>query len=153
MYLTYVFAIISALAWAITTVIVKNYLIGHFNPMELYILRMGLGFSMAAVILFLLFEPNLFTNIMPRLTKKIIFFFILSVATGVTGIFAWWKVLKINNGSYSTALVWPMVVLFTTLISYYFYNEKISTIQCIGIGVVIMGLFMLNIKDKGKYQI
>jgi|TARA_B000000475_G_scaffold259779_1_gene243039 drug/metabolite transporter (DMT)-like permease len=148
--LTYVFAVISALAWAITTVVVKNYLIGHFNPMELYILRMGVGFSMAAVILFLLFEPNLFTNLRSRLTKQFMFFFVISVITGVTGIFAWWKVLKINNGSYSTALVWPMVVLFTTLISYYFYNEKISTIQCIGIGVVIIGLFMLNIKDKDK---
>tara|TARA_B100001758_G_C18312450_1_gene558610 strand:- start:93 stop:548 length:456 start_codon:yes stop_codon:yes gene_type:complete len=148
--LTYVFAVISALAWAITTVVVKNYLIEHFNPMELYILRMGVGFSMAAVILFLLFEPNLFTNLRSRLTKQFMFFFVISVITGVTGIFAWWKVLKINNGSYSTALVWPMVVLFTTLISYYFYNEKISTIQCIGIGVVIIGLFMLNIKDKDK---
>ena len=124
--LTYVFAVISALAWAITTVVVKNYLIEHFNPMELYILRMGVGFSMAAVILFLLFEPNLFTNLRSRLTKQFMFFFVISVITGVTGIFAWWKVLKINNGSYSTALVWPMVVLFTTLISYYFYNEKIS---------------------------
>ena len=148
--LTYVFAVISALAWAITTVVVKNYLIEHFNPMELYILRMGVGFSMAAVILFLLFEPNLFTNLRSRLTKQFMFFFVISVITGVTGIFAWWKVLKSNNGSYSTALVWPMVVLFTTLISYYFYNEKISTIQCIGIGVVIIGLFMLNIKDKDK---
>lgn len=148
--LTYVFAVISALAWAITTVVVKNYLIEHFNPMELYILRMGVGFSMAAVILFLLFEPNLFTNLRSRLTKQFMFFFVISVITGVTGIFAWWKVLKSNNGAYSTALVWPMVVLFTTLISYYFYNEKISTIQCIGIGVVIIGLFMLNIKDKDK---
>ena len=76
-----------------------------------------------------------------------LFIFIISIIAGFFGLISFWKVLETNNGSYSVAFVWPLVVLFTTIISYFFFNEKISVPQFIGITLVILGIFMLNIKS------
>lgn len=151
---TYQFAFISGLAWAITTIVAKQYLLKSFDPMEMYILRMGLGFPiLALLILFILnatqSTPNinqLLKKIKTHLTPKLFVIFSISIIAGFLGIYMFWKVLETNNGAYSVAFVWPLVVLFTTLISYFFYNEKISTIQFIGIAMVILGIFMLNIE-------
>jgi len=192
---TYQFAFISGFAWAITTIVAKQYLLKSFDPMEMYILRMGLGFPILALLLVFILNSNsnlskssttlnpkntinfanqLLKKIKTHITPKLFVIFAISIIAGFLGIymfwkvlesnngaysvaFVWpiagflgiymfWKVLESNNGAYSVAFVWPLVVLFTTLISYFFYNEKISTTQFIGIALVILGIFMLNIE-------
>jgi uncharacterized membrane protein len=167
---TYQFALISGFAWAITTIVAKQYLLKSFDPMEMYILRMGLGFPILALLLvFILSNSNSSSNlskssttlnpkntinyahqllkkIKTHITPKLFVIFSISIIAGFLGIYMFWKVLESNNGAYSVAFVWPLVVLFTTIISYFFYNEKISTTQFIGIALVILGIFMLNIE-------
>lgn len=152
---TYLFAIASGLAWSITTLTIKHYLLKSFDPMDVYILRMGIGFPLLVVFLLLFFNntkesPNnpqiLLKKVRKYTTPKIMMVFILSIIAGFFGLISFWKVLETNNGSYSVAFVWPLVVLFTTLISYFFFNENISVTQFIGITLVILGIFILNIK-------
>jgi len=156
---TYLFALMSGLSWALTTILAKQYLLKMVTPMELYILRMGIGFPLLALTIMILFSLNINGNftkenyfqrimnvITTKINKKLLVILLLSIIAGFFGIFMFWKVLEINNGSYSVAFVWPLVVLFTTLISYFFFNEKITTSQGIGIGLVVFGLIMLNIK-------
>lgn len=162
---TYQFALISGFAWAITTIVAKQYLLKSFDPMEMYILRMGLGFPILALLLVFILSNNLskssttsnpkntinyanqlLKKIKTHITPKLFVIFAISIIAGFLGIYMFWKVLESNNGAYSVAFVWPLVVLFTTLISYFFYNEKISTTQFIGIALVVLGIFMLNIE-------
>jgi drug/metabolite transporter (DMT)-like permease len=153
---TYLFALTSGLAWSITTLVIKHYLLKSFDPMDIYILRMGVGFPLLVVLLLLFFSnvksstntPEiLLKKIKKYATAKMLFIFIISIIAGFFGLISFWKVLETNNGSYSVAFVWPLVVLFTTIISYFFFNEKISVPQFIGITLVILGIFMLNIKS------
>lgn len=166
---TYLFALLSGFSWSLTTILAKHYLLKAVTPLDLYVLRMGLGFPILSLLIILLvsysiIEPssiqkNTTTNtpinylqhiiniITKKTTPKLLIAFIISIIAGFFGIYMFWKVLEINNGSYSVAFVWPLVVLFTTLISYFIFNEKISTFQSIGIGLVIAGLFMLNLKS------
>lgn len=160
---TYQFAFISGLAWAITTIVAKQYLLKSFDPMEMYILRMGLGFPILALLILIILNNSqstssdnnknttqytiqLLKKIKTHMTTKLFVIFSISIIAGFLGIYMFWKVLETNNGAYSVAFVWPLVVLFTTLISYFFYNEKISTTQFIGIAMVVLGIFMLNIE-------
>ena len=158
---TYQFALISGLAWSMTTIIAKQYLLKSFDPMELYILRMGLGFPILTLLILFIINGSqpvlsdsknnqsyvniLLKKIKTHMTTKLFVIFSISIIAGFLGIYMFWKVLETNNGAYSVAFVWPLVVLFTTLISYFFYNEKISTTQFIGIAMVVLGIFMLNI--------
>lgn len=166
---TYLFALLSGFSWSLTTILAKHYLLKAVTPLDLYVLRMGLGFPILSLLIILLvsysiidpssIQKNTTTNtpinylqhikeiITKKTTPKLLIAFIISIIAGFFGIFMFWKVLEINNGSYSVAFVWPLVVLFTTLISYFIFNEKISTPQTIGIALVIAGLFMLNLKS------
>jgi multidrug transporter EmrE-like cation transporter len=92
------------------------------------------------------YAHQLLKKIKTHITPKLFVIFSISIIAGFLGIYMFWKVLESNNGAYSVAFVWPLVVLFTTIISYFFYNEKISTTQFIGIALVILGIFMLNIE-------
>ena len=161
---TYLFALLSGFSWALTTIINKQYLLKVVSPMDLYILRMGIGFPVLALIIILLFTFNIVnipssqknTNsnyllhiieiITKKITPKILTAYIVSIIVGFLGLYMFWKVLEINNGSYSVAFVYPLTVLFTTVISCFMFNENISTTQTIGIALVIAGLFMLNLK-------
>lgn len=166
---TYLFALLSGFSWSLTTILAKHYLLKAVTPLDLYILRMGLGFPILSILIILLVSfsivipssiqkniksnvnQNYLQHIINIITKKttlsLLTAFIISIIAGFFGIYMFWRVLEINNGSYSVAFVWPLVVLFTTLISYFFFNEKISTSQTIGIVLVIAGLFMLNLKS------
>ena len=168
---TYLFALLSGFSWSLTTILAKHYLLKAVTPLDLYVLRMGLGFPVLSIFIILLvsysiivpssIQKNTTTNttislnylqhikeiITKKTTPKLLIAFIISIIAGFFGIYMFWKVLEINNGSYSVAFVWPLVVLFTTLISYFIFNEKISTSQTIGIALVIAGLFMLNLKS------
>ena len=163
---TYLFALTSGFSWALTTILSKQYLLKSVSPMELYILRMGIGFPFLALLIMIFFSLNIIkpsitmnsntndtknyfqriANIIKKSNSKYILLLALSIIAGFIGIITFWKVLEINNGSYSVAFVWPLVVLFTTLISCFFFNEKLTTPQTIGMGLVIAGLIMLNIK-------
>jgi len=164
---TYLFALLSGFSWSLTTILAKHYLLKAVTPLDLYVLRMGLGFPVLSILIILLvsysiivpssIQKNTTTSsnylqhikeiITKKTTPKLLIAFIISIIAGFFGIYMFWKVLEINNGSYSVAFVWPLVVLFTTLISYFIFNEKISTYQTIGIALVIAGLFMLNLKS------
>ena len=158
--ISYLFALLSGFSWALTTIITKQYLLKLFDPMELYILRMGVGFPILAFLITLIISfvsfkriglnNNYFTRIFKKASDnyshKMLFVFILSIIAGFFGLYMFWKVLEINHGSYSVAFVWPLVVLFTTLISYFFYDEKITQIQGLGIGIIMLGLVLINIK-------
>ena len=158
--ISYLFALLSGFSWALTTIITKQYLLKLFDPMELYILRMGVGFPILALLITLIISlvsfkrvglnNNYFTSILKKASdnysNKMLFVFILSIIAGFFGLYMFWKVLEINHGSYSVAFVWPLVVLFTTLISYFFYDEKITQIQGLGIGIIMLGLVLINIE-------
>ena len=156
---TYLFALLSGFSWSLTTILAKHYLLKAVTPLDLYVLRMGLGFPILSLLIVLVVSSkqnktaaaNYLQHIKEIVTKKttpkLLIAFIISIIAGFFGIYMFWKVLEINNGSYSVAFVWPLVVLFTTLISYFIFNEKISTSQTIGIALVIAGLFMLNLKS------
>ena len=59
---TYQFAVISGLAWAITTIVAKQYLLKSFDPMEMYILRMGLGFPILALLILIILNNSQSTS-------------------------------------------------------------------------------------------
>ena len=158
--ISYKFAVLSAISWASTTIIIKNYLLKSFDPMEIYVLRMGIGFPLLVILLVFVISVssfkkasirnNYFTSIIKKTrqnyTHTFMIAFILSVIAGFTGLYSFWRVLEMNHGSYSVAFVWPMVVLFTTIVSYFFFGENITRIQLIGIGVIMVGLLVINIK-------
>lgn len=159
---TYLFALLSGFSWALTTILSKQYLLKVVTPIDLYIIRMGFGFPILAFLFIFLFSFDIIkksnTNsnqnyleyllkiIKEKATVKLLTIFIIAIIAGFFGLYMFWRILEINNGSYSVAFVYPLTILFTTLISYFMFNEKISTPQTIGIGLVIAGLFMLNIK-------
>ena len=156
---TYLFALLSGFSWSLTTILAKHYLLKAVTPLDLYVLRMGLGFPALVLLIILILSSKQNTTtaanylqhikeiVTKKTTPKLLIAFIISIIAGFFGIYMFWKVLEINNGSYSVAFVWPLVVLFTTLISYFIFNEKISTNQTIGIALVIACLFMLNLKS------
>jgi drug/metabolite transporter (DMT)-like permease len=160
--MSYVFALISGFSWALAQIIIKNYLFKSFDIMDIFVLRMGLGFPLSIIILCIVIsfvsfkkvslQNNYFTSLVKKTrqnyTHKYMIAFTLSIIAGLVGLYSFWRVLSINHGSYSVAFVWPLVVLFTTLISYFFYNEKITQTQGIGIVIIMIGLVLINIKGS-----
>jgi len=160
---TYLFVLLSGFSWALMSVFSKYYLLKAIQPMELYIIRMGFGFPILVFLLIFLLSFNIIKNsntnsnqnyleyllkiIKEKTTVKLLTIFIISIIAGFFGLYSFWKVLEKNEGFYSVAFILPMWMLFTTLMSYFIFNEKITTIQFSGIFFILIGLVMLNMKS------
>ena len=160
---TYLFALLSGFSWALTTILSKQYLLKVVTPIDLYIIRMGFGFPILAFLFVFLFSFDIIkksnTNsnqnyleyllkiIKEKTTVKLLTIFIISIIAGFFGLYSFWKVLEKNEGFYSVAFILPLWMLFTTLMSYFIFNEKITTIQFSGIFFILIGLVMLNMKS------
>ena len=69
---TYLFALTSGFSWALTTILSKQYLLKSVTPMELYILRMGIGFPLLALIIMIFFSLNIIKpNTNNNITSKL----------------------------------------------------------------------------------
>ena len=51
---TYLFALLSGFSWSLTTILAKHYLLKAVTPLDLYVLRMGLGFPVLSILIILL---------------------------------------------------------------------------------------------------
>jgi len=97
------------------------------------------------IIFYMLFDKNRFSFV-KKMTKRNIFFIILSVAIGILGGVSYTYLLKQNNINYLIPHTNPLIIIFTLLIGYFIFKESMSLNQIIGILLVIIGLIIINYK-------
>ncbi|MEL6299706.1 MAG: EamA family transporter [Pseudomonadota bacterium] len=83
-------------------------------------------------------EPQVFSQIWPN--RQIIGFIGL---TSALGSIAWFTAFAIQNASYVRA-VGQIEVVFTLLISWLYFREKLTAIELAGIGVTVAGVLMFR---------
>ena len=81
-----------------------------------------------------------------KMTKRNIFFIIISVTIGILGGLSYTYLLKQNNINYLIPHTNPLIIIFTLLIGYFIFKESMSINQIIGIILVIIGLIIINYK-------
>jgi len=130
-----------AFLWAISLTIEKYYLLTKFTSYQLLFLR-PIWFALISVI-FVLFYDNNF-KFLNKLTQTDIFYVFLAVLFNATTLVLFYYLLHKNKTGYILSIVSPLFIVFSTLIAYLFYNEKLNLKQLLGFILVIMGIFIIN---------
>ena len=84
------------------------------------------------------------TNAGEQKDKNTLILLVLSFAFGLSAVYLFWDALKDNKAYYTVGFMKSAVILFVTIISILFYNEKITTAEICGILFIITGIILLN---------
>ena len=134
--------ILSAAFLLSTAVIIeKNYLLKSLNAAELLIGSQIFGIVL--VLIYAIFNRKFINNLVSK-DKNTLILLILSFAFGLSAVYLFWDALKDNKAYYTVGFMKSAVILFVTIISILFYNEKITTAEICGILFIIIGIILLN---------
>lgn len=140
----YILLIIITLAWGLLPFFQKVVL-KKLNSIEFYAFQNVL--SMIPISLYIIYYfynkkegiKNIYT-----LDKRDYFYLFLVVVAGLIGSTTLAQLLKQNDATYVVPNVQPIIIVFTSLIGYFYFQEQIETCHVLGILLIVMGLFTIN---------
>ena len=140
----YLLLLIITLAWGLLPFFQKVVL-KKLNSFEFYAFQNVL--SMIPISLYMVYYfytkkegvKNIYT-----LDQKEYFYLFLVVVAGLIGSTTLAQLLKQNNATYVVPNVQPLIIVFTSLIGYFYFQEHIETCHVLGVILIIMGLLTIN---------
>jgi len=66
----------------------------------------------------------------------------IGITSGI-GSIAWFLAAALTNASYVAAVAQVQIV-FTLLLSYFYFGEHIRTLECVGIAIIVAGLVLFR---------
>jgi len=133
-------ALIASMSWAISASIEQKTVLSKFSPYQIISYR-----SIIIGLLSLLFLTKESTiDHIKSIGKQDWIYFFISHATGLLGLFTFFKLIGSHTKSTSISMVQPMVIVFVTLISYIFFRERLKTTEIAGIFAVVIGIILMN---------
>lgn len=131
---------INSFLWSIKPIIEKFGILSSDIYIFAYLRYIFTGFLSLLLILYYLKSNNkLFININK---KAYIYAFIVAIIS-IIAILANYYLLKHNKVAIVNAIIEPLIIIFVILLSRFFFNEKISFHEFIGIFLIICGIIII----------
>lgn len=89
-------------------------------------------------------KKKLSFKFLKKLSLKILFLFLLTAIVTVTSNLILVELLKRKNVSYLMPHIVGLSLIFSTILAYFIFKEEINFSMCLGIILVILGIFIIN---------
>ena len=144
------FGVIS-LAWSINGYIYKD-LLKYLNNIEIKTLYFIISqFLVIGLIIYsLVFNRKVisnFTNNISHISIPLLVGTILLAFINLISSFSYYNLLKKHNITYIIPILRAVSTILITIIGYYYFQESLNKNKIIGIGIIMAGVYTLNI-DK-----
>ena len=87
-------------------------------------------------------------DLLKKMDKKTMWLFIICGINAILASALFVFLLKKDDVSYIVPHTSSLLIIGTLIIGYFFYNENISKKKMLGIGLVLLGLVLINSKEK-----
>lgn len=146
--------IVNGLGWAIKPIIEKVSVdkVGYYNFTFLrYIISglIGLPFLLHSLHKYGL--PKAYKNNLTKFTKDSILYGTIVSMVAIAAIAANYYLLEKHNASYVTPIVEGLLLVFATIFSVMFLNEKLTTDMIFGISLIIVGVMLIHCNNANIY--
>ena len=138
--------ILSGFISSIRLLIEKKNLLQTFSSEEYMIVKYGMTFF--SMVFYLFYKTDLVKPLVKKIDRKVILILIINCLLGIGSSLLFNHILKHNKIFYILCITTPVSIIFSTLLSYSLYNEKISKYDCIGIFLSILAILFLNFDDN-----
>ena len=135
---------LSAISWAISVILDKQYLLKYFKAHELYIVRACVGIPLLILyFIFVILDKHIYQKTI-NMDFNMLMIIITTIILSFIGIVLFSTVLSDNKAVYAVSCVHPLFIIFSMLLSYFLYKEKINIYEGFGIFLVILGIIIIN---------
>ena len=142
--MNYLLLLLVSLGWSIYPFIVKKLLV-YFSYIEVIILSF-LSYIIL-VSLFTLVNTNYIKNFVKKLKKveiKYLGYILLLVSISVATKLSFFDLLKNNNVSKIIPIIRAISAVLLVAFGYFIFNEKITIKLCIGVALIVLGIYLVN---------
>jgi|TARA_B110000259_G_scaffold27818_1_gene29397 uncharacterized membrane protein len=136
--------ILTAFLSSIIILFQQHYILKNLTKNEFFCIKNILLF-IVSVFYILFINKNIFQKIQ-NLDSKIWIYIFIDVFISVITIILWYFLLQNTDAHKLVNTINPLTILFITIISYFFYKKKISIKEIVGIILILLGLYIFNIK-------
>ena len=141
--------VVSSIASAAYTIAGKT-LLKRYNPLSLVSYAMLLGsFGLLPI---LLFDTSIFSQAATMSLSTLGAILFLGLFSTVIGYVLWYVALEMRTASEISIYLYSIPV-FSTIISYFLFGYMITILFVFGGVLVVIGLILVNLKEKSKNQL
>ncbi len=126
--------------WGISAVMEQKIVLKKFSSFQLLTYR---AIILAAVSL-VFFSSSKTLEHIKSLSRKDWGNFLLAYLAALVGMYLFFELLSRDSKSTAIAIVQPMLIVFATVISFFFFDERLKPIEIAGIFAVILGVILMN---------
>ena len=135
---------LSAISWAISVILDKQYLLKYFKAHELYVVRACVGIPLLILyFIFVILDKHIYQKTI-NMDFNMLMIIITTIILSFIGFVLFSTVLSNNKAVYAVSCVHPLFIIFSMLLSYFLYKEKINIYEGFGIFLVILGIIIIN---------
>ena len=135
---------LSAISWAISVILDKQYLLKYFKAHELYVVRACVGIPLLILyFIFVILDKHIYHKTI-NMDFNMLMIIITTIILSFIGFVLFSTVLSNNKAVYAVSCVHPLFIIFSMLLSYFLYKEKINIYEGFGIFLVILGIIIIN---------
>jgi len=114
------------------------------NTLEFMALQIVLLIILAVIVLW---KYNTFEKVKNFDSKTWIFFF-SSIFVSMVSILIYFQLIHKERPALIIAIFYPLSIIFTVLVGWLFFKDKITVLEGIGMVVIIIGIILMNYKPK-----
>ena len=135
---------LSAISWAISVILDKQYLLKYFKAHELYVVRACVGIPLLILyFIFVILDKHIYQKTI-NMDFNMLMIIITTIILSFIGFVLFSTVLSNNKAVYAVSCVHPLFIIFSMLLSYLLFEEKINIYEGFGIFLVILGIIIIN---------
>ena len=134
---------LSAISWAISVILDKQYLLKYFKAHELYLVRACVGIPLIVLLFLFILDKHIYHKTI-NMDFNMLMIIITTIILSFIGIVLFSTVLSNNKAVYAVSCVHPLFIIFSMLLSYLLFKEKINIYEGFGIFLVILGIIIIN---------
>ena len=133
--------VLAGFLFSLSIILTKYHLLKEFSSVEVLATRQIFGFIL---VLFYLLYNKKFIKKLVSTKKKTYVYFIITFLCIFVAIILFWNALYKQKAFYTISFLKPVEILFTTILAIYFFNEKSTFIEMLGIIFIIIGIVLIN---------
>jgi drug/metabolite transporter (DMT)-like permease len=135
---------LSAISWAISVILDKQYLLKYFKAHELYVVRACVGIPLLILyFIFVILDKHIYQKTI-NMDFNMLMIIITTIILSFIGFVLFSTVLSNNKAVYAVSCVHPLFIIFSMLLSFFLFKEKINIYEGFGIFLVILGIIIIN---------
>ena len=135
---------LSAISWAISVILDKQYLLKYFKAHELYVVRACVGIPLLILyFIFVILDKHIYQKTI-NMDFNMLMIIITTIILSFIGFVLFSTVLSNNKAVYAVSCVHPLFIIFSMLLSFFLFKEKINIYEGFGIFLVILGIVIIN---------